>query len=250
MKTPLAAIGGLMIVALSTGAYASDQEGLQLELTPYVWATGIDGKASAAGQTVHFNVSFSDLLQDVDAAFMGLAMGSYNRFLVYVDYFDAQLGVESTTKNGTVVPVGTKVKLDADNKIITYAAGYRFDTFGENTIDVMIGSRKFSLDSTIKLPNVKFNSDGSLTDTIVMLRPSFRFAEKWRFNPTLSYGISGDSDTTYEMAPQIQWDFSNAFAARFGYRKMFYEEGNGDEKLDIAFQGLFVGMGWIFPARN
>ena len=56
-----------------------------------------------------------------------------------------------------------------------------------------------------------------------MLRPSFQISERWRFNPTFAYGVSGDSDTTYTMMPQVQYQFSDSFAARFGYKKVHYE---------------------------
>ena len=61
-------------------------EGLNLELTPYFWAAGVDGKVSASGQTVNFDRSFSDIINNVDAAFMGLAVVSYDRFVLYADY--------------------------------------------------------------------------------------------------------------------------------------------------------------------
>ena len=63
------------------------------------------------------------------------------------------------------------------------------------------------------------DNKNNLTDTVVMLRPSFQISERWRFNPTLAYGVSGDSDTTYSMMPQLQYQFSDSFAARFGYKK-------------------------------
>lgn len=248
MRTHLAAIGVVVTMALPALAHASDQEGLQLELTPYVWGAGIDGKVTAKGQTVNFNVSVSDLLSKVDAGFMGMAVGSYNRFVLYTDYVYVGLSNHAKTQNGLVVPVGTKVDVNVDTTVTTYSAGYRFDTFGDNTIDVMLGQRTLGLDESLKIPNAKLSNNGSLTDTILMLRPSFRFADKWRFNPTLSYGISGDSDTTYEMSPQIQWDFSDSFAVRFGYRKLFYKEG-GRDKLDVSLQGLFLGVGWLIQSR-
>jgi hypothetical protein len=235
-------IGFFFLAQASADVYGSDREGLQLELTPYVWGAGIDGKVSAKGQTAHFDYSVSDLLSKVDAGFMGLAVASYDRIVVYVDYDYIGLSNDAETN------AGAKIKVDIDTTIATYSAGYRFDTFGENTLDVMLGQRTLGLDETLKVPAQKIENDASLSDTIVMLRPSFRFAEHWRFNPTLSYGISGDSDTTYEMSPQIQWDSSKSLAVRFGYRTLFYELG-GRDRLDISLQGLFLGVGWVFQTR-
>jgi hypothetical protein len=79
----------LAIVGMSANAYADETrtEGLNLELTPYFYAAGIDGEVSARGQTVNFDRSFSDIVSNIDAAFMGLAVISYDRFVFYAaDY--------------------------------------------------------------------------------------------------------------------------------------------------------------------
>jgi hypothetical protein len=247
--------GRLRVFLLSLGLFgvcglarAATPEGLQLELTPYVWAAGIDGEITAQGQTVNFDYSFTDLVSKVDVGFMGLAIASYDRFVVYVDYDYIGLENDATATAGVILPPGTEVQADIDTTIATYAAGYRFDLFGKGTIDVMLGARTLSLDETLKISNVKLDNKSSLTDTIIVLRPSLQLSERWRFNPTLSYGVSGDSDTTYELAPQVQFDFSKSFAMRFGYRSLYYEEGSAD-KVDIDMSGLFVGVGWILSGR-
>src|SRR4029453_17591039 len=104
-----------------------------------------------------------------------------------------------------VIPSGTKAEADGDLELRTVAGGYRFDMFGANALDVMIGTRSLGLDNSFKALGTTVSRDSSLTDTIVMLRPSLQVTDHWRFNPTLSYGVSGDSDTTYEMMPQVQY---------------------------------------------
>ncbi len=257
MKLHLAAASMLMIVGLSASVYADETrtEGLSLELTPYFWAAGADGKISARGQTAHFDRSFSDIIKNTDAAFMGLGVISYNRFVLYADYDYLGLSDDVKTKNGVVVPTGTKVKGELNMGVGTYAAGYRFDTFGENTMDVLFGVQLTDLQPKVKIAGQTFSNKSNLTDTVVMLRPSFQISEKWRFNPTLAYGISGDSDTTYSMMPQVQYQFSNAFAARFGYKKLYYKESDGSkgnntyQQFDGDVSGMFIGVGWTFPAR-
>ena len=61
-------------------------EGLNFELTPYLWAAGIDGKLDVGNESVHFKQSFSDIVNNLDSAFMGLAVVSYDRFVLYADF--------------------------------------------------------------------------------------------------------------------------------------------------------------------
>ena len=253
MKRPRAIV--TMIIALCAMASArADEtrtEGLNLELTPYFWAIGVDGRISAGGQSVNFDQSFSDLISNVDVAFMGLAVVSYDRFVLYADYDYVALSDDAKTKNGVFVPIGTKVKSELDLNIGSYGGGYRFDTFGKNTIDVLVGAQITNIEPKVRILGQHFQNKDSLTDTVVMLRPSFQLSERWRFNPSFAYGVSGDSDTTYTIQPQLQFQFSESFAARFGYKKIHYEwEDNNGPDSDIDLSGLFVGVGWTFPARK
>jgi hypothetical protein len=208
LKFRVIAAGLLVVAGFSGNCYAAAPrtEGLNLELTPYVWGVGVDGKLKRGVYSTNFNYSFSDLVDKVDAGFMGLAIVSY-------------------------------------------------DTFGENTIDVLVGAQLTDLNTKLQIQTVATNLDtkDNLTDTVVMLRPSFQISEKWRFNPTLTYGISGDSDATYVMMPQVQYDFSKSFALRLGYKRQHWKLENGSKNTpsysqkDITLSGPFLGVGWTFP---
>jgi outer membrane protein OmpA-like peptidoglycan-associated protein len=252
----------LVLVGLSTNVYAEDgerTEGLNMELTPYFWAAGVDGDitveraTNVADNQISFDRSFSDVIENVDAGFMGLGVLSYNRFILYADYDYISMSDDVTARNNITIPgaptipAGTQLKGELDLAIGTYAAGYRFDTFGRNTVDVLIGAQLTDLDPGLKVAGQHFNNKNNLRDTVVMLRPSFQLSEKWRFNPTLTFGVSGDTDTTYALSPQFQYQFAKSFAARFGYKTVHYESDNDDE-IDIS--GLFVGVGWTFPVRE
>ena len=255
MKNLLAAVSALLIVA-ANGANASDQEGLQLELTPYLWAQGIDGKMDVGSRSVHFNQSFSDLVEHVDMGFSGMGVVSYDRFVLYADYDYVSLSVDGKVRRDLVFPAGTKATLDSTLKVGTYAVGYRFDTFGSNWIDVMLGAQLTNLDNSLKVAGTKASNNIGPTDSLIILRPTFKLSERWRLVPTFAYGLSGDSDTTYQLAPQIEWQASDSFAVRFGYKRVFWNEEHGSrgtpgyDRLDLNLEGFLLGVGWQFPARR
>ena len=250
----------LLLAGLATHVYAEEgerTEGPNMELTPYFWAAGVDGnitveRATPPNNEISFDQSFSDIISNVDAGFMGLAVLSYDRFVLYADYDYISMSDDGSLRTpvtipgaGTVLP-GSKIVAELDYAVGTYGAGYRFDTFGKNTIDVLIGAQLTDLEPGLKVLGNHFSNKNSLTDTVMIVRPSIRLSDKWRFNPTFTYGVSGDSDTTYMLMPQLQYQFADSFAARFGYKTVHYESDNNDE-IDIS--GLFVGLGWTFPAR-
>ncbi|MET0378049.1 MAG: OmpA family protein [Spongiibacteraceae bacterium] len=247
----------LAIMGISGAAQASEQEGWQFELTPYIWGMAVDGDITSRGQTAEIDQSFSDIADNADAAFMGLGVMSYNRLVLYLNYDYLNLSVDGNATRGTVFPVGTELEAELDAQVMTGAIGYRFDTFGEHSfIDVMVGVRTLSLDTELRAGPLSRSHDNDTTDTILMLRPSFQLSENWRFNPTLSYGVDGDSDTTYSLEPQFQYNFTDMLALRFGYKNLHYETEDGDEgttdfkKWDGDFSGPFLGLGFTFPAKE
>jgi outer membrane protein OmpA-like peptidoglycan-associated protein len=254
----LGIVGTVIVLGTAGTAIASDQEGFQLEITPYAWLQGVDGTIESGTREASFDQGIDDLVDNVDMGLSGLVVASFNRFVLYGQYDFVELGLngDEIDDSDIVLPDGVKVDGDTDEDIWTAAAGYRFDTFGENTVDVLVGARGATIDTELRVTGLPGRqSEVESTDTVVMLRPSFRISENWRFNPTLAYAVSGDADTHYELQPQIQYQFSDSFAFRFGYRTLHYEveDGNsGDDdygKLDVDFSGLMFGVGWVFPAR-
>ncbi len=194
----LAALSLLAGVGLSANSYASDQEGLQLELTPYLWAAGFDGKVTRGLESAKFDASFSDISDNIDSGGSLLFVTSINRFVLFLNY--DSVGLKSDAQAGALSADGQRTRRSRHG-YCTAAAGYRFDTFGRTA-----GSTCWSASACCRSTQ-KFAGPGSftaniqdsddVTDTVIMLRPSIRFAEKWRFNPTFDYGVSGDSETTY-----------------------------------------------------
>jgi hypothetical protein len=140
-------------------------------------------------------------------------------------------------------------RLESDTTITTLAIGYQFLGSGGKTYDLMIGTRKVSMDNTLTLNGLAgspFRGDRDVRDTVVVFRPSIPLSEKWRFNPTLSYG-SGDSEKTYELWPQFQYQFTPNWAARLGYRRLAYDiETSAGNRFDGSFEGFVIGFGGTF----
>lgn len=275
MKKLGAAIGLLTCAALPTVGFASDQEGLKFEITPYLWAFGVDGEATVNEYSANFSKDFSDISENIDGGGSILFVPSYNRFVALLQYDFASIDADVDSLNNRIQQDFPSAKLaaDFDTTIGTAAVGYRFDTFGEHSwVDVMVGVRQMELESefvvryddpatTPPTPSrQEFSSEPDVTDTIVMLRPSFRISERWRFNPTMSLAVDGDSEDHYELSPQFQFQFSDSFALRLGYRSLSYDieegriaadpEDSNYRRWDGDISGAMIGIGWTFPKRQ
>jgi outer membrane protein OmpA-like peptidoglycan-associated protein len=242
------------LLGLAAAGHASEQEGWQFELTPYFWGANVDGDLKLGNLKGNID---NDTWENLDSGFMGMGIISYNRVVFYLDYDYLSLSDDAKAKGNAVLPAGTKITSDNDLEFATGGVGWRFDTWGEkNTLDVLVGVRHAKLDLELKGGGQKYDNTSEVTDPLIMLRPSLQISDNWRFNPTLSLGVGGDSDSHYELMPQFQYNFSDYFALRFGYKRIYYDVNDGKKytssyrEFDGSFSGPFVGLGWTFPEHN
>ena len=244
---------GMTLAALlvaGSSAVAGSTENWQFEVTPYLWMTGLEGDVTVGGRTVEFDKKFSDIIDKVDLAGSALAVAQKGRFLVWVqaDYFSLSTQ-EIVTANA---PAGAK--FETTMTIGELAVGWQVDGWADKqTFDLLVGARLTRFDSTLTVNQVgQFKGTRNLTDPIFLLRPSIPILpskiDGLRFNPTLGIGAGGDSKYVYELQPQIQWQFTDHLAGRFGYRRVGYkfEADNSDNQANLRMAGLLVGLGFIW----
>jgi hypothetical protein len=235
----------LAIAAVAPRAHAQD-ENWGFEVSPYLWAAGLDADVTLANQTANVKRDFSDIVDSLDVGGGIMAGALLDRFVVVtqLDYISLD--------SDELDDAPARGRLESELFMAMLALGYRFggDTPGKH-IDVLLGARNLSLDNTLTLDGLgRFEGDKDFLDPILMLRPSFPLGQRWRLNATLSYGAGGDSEKTWELQPHVQFQINDHLAARFGYRRLHYEidAENGRNKFDGAFEGLILGIGGTFGA--
>ena len=249
MKTKImTAIAAGLVLASGLAAAAAEPQGWQFELTPYLWAAGLEGDLTVNGHEAEFEKEFSDLFDMLDIGGSLLGVAQYNRliFLGAVDYFSLstdKLDVEDQPPGRT---------LDSTMLLGELAAGYQFDGFMDGmTIGVLVGARMTSMEIDLELADGQTASkDNDLVDPVLMLNPSIPiFPSKidgLRFNPILAIGGGNDADLVYELFPQFQYQVTDHASVRLGYRTVGYKFEDGDNELNINLAGLIVGLGLTF----
>jgi outer membrane protein OmpA-like peptidoglycan-associated protein len=247
----IAAVATTIAVAVAAPCALAQDENWGFEVAPYLWGAGIDADVTVGDQTVNIKRDFSDIVDALDIGGGIMAGAGINRFVMVtqIDYISLD--------SDELDEAPARGRLESETLMAMLAFGYRFG--GERPgkhFDVMLGARNLSLDNTLTLDGLgRFEGDKDFVDPILMLRPSFPLGERWRLNATLSYGEGGDSEKTWEMQPHVQFQISDHWAARFGYRRLHYEidSENGRNKFDGAFEGLIIGIGGTFggtPGRR
>lgn len=234
--------------AVGSPAAFAQESAWGFEITPYVWAGGIDGDVTVRGHTIDVDRGFDDLVDRLD--FMGslLSIGYREHFVVWtqLDY----VATDTDELDSDEQPAGGNVRLESDFFAGTLGFGYRFgEPNGRRVLDLMLGAKYLSVENDLTLGNLgTFKRDKDYLDPVVIARPSFRISERWRFNPTMSIGGGVDADLIWELQPQVQFNITDNLAMRFGYRNLYYdlESDNGQNQFDGSYRGLVLGLGGTF----
>jgi hypothetical protein len=266
--------GAALAVTLAAGLVSSPVQAedaapaapWKLSVTPYAWATSLHGKAGVAGRKADVDVSFSDVLKNLNGALMLDVELRKGRFALMSNSVFAKLEDDSSDLQG-------RVKVDATaNMLITgLAATYRvgtwqlaeFDRAGPLSVavDPYAGIRYTYLDTELKgkldLPDLGVNakrtvdSDENWVDPIIGLRTI------WTLGDRLSLLAAGDIGGTSENS-DYSWQAIGLVGYRFGlfgtnnanllagYRALHqkYETGNGRNEFewDVTLHGPVVGL--------
>ncbi len=63
-------------------------------------------------------------------------------------------------------------------------------------MDVLLGVRYLDIETKLQFDTLgTFKRSQDYTDPLIIVRPSFQISERWRLNPTFSYGTGGDSES-------------------------------------------------------
>jgi hypothetical protein len=136
LRTALAAF----VLTLATPLAAAAE--WKHELAPYLWGSAMEGTVGIGAVTAEAEMSFSDILDDLEFGFMGMYRASRDRYSITVDAIYMGLGATEKGPGGAL-----KADIDVDQVGLEadfgYAVGERFTLFG--------GLRYVSLDADLRV---------------------------------------------------------------------------------------------------
>jgi hypothetical protein len=123
-------IGRSLIVGLALHASAPLHAAeWKHEVAPYLWCAAMDGTSGVNNVVVDVDVSFSDVLDNLEMGFMGMYRATRDQYSVTVDTVYMGLGATGRSRGGRV-----KADIDIDQLALEINAGYelaeRFTVFG------------------------------------------------------------------------------------------------------------------------
>lgn len=276
-------MAGLLVVAgivMPGAAFAQEAvAGWQFSVMPYVWLPGVKadvkyGPPSGGTATANVNADESDVLSNLQMAFMIAGEARKGRWLLATDYMYLDLGkqdskvksVDFNPGNGPVnvstSQIGGSAESSFKGSIWSLVGGYAAISQPSASLDVIAGFRyvdleassKWNLDATVTSPNggQTFSRSGSAkrsgsdTNFIVGAKGQVKLGQSNWFIPYYADIGGGDSTSTWQLAAGVGYAFGWG-DIRLDYRYLAYKQSNDDKFLEkIELGGFALGANFRF----
>lgn len=238
-----------------------------LQVTPYMWAAGLDGHISPfrRGPTIGVEKSFSDVMDDLNFGGFINIWGRYDRFvfsgdIMYVDTTDSHSTgpLPAFTIPGVgVIPPGGNIDAKVDTKqfTATLMGGYRVIDTPQFTLDALGGARFWHISNDVKLTGSLGGMSGSVSydesfgwvDPLVGLRAFLPLTEKLSLQGQADIGGFGaGSDLTWSALATVNYAFSDRLSASVGYKVLDVDYDHNGHVYDTRLSGPVLGMTYRF----
>ena len=219
---------GVFLGGFSASAHAE----WNYQITPYLWASSLDGTTAVAGQDIDFSADFSDLVSNIDAGFAANFTAKSDTWGYFIDGNFVKLKADELgVKGGIDVAVDQKI-VEAG---LSYSLSEQFDLIG--------GGRYQKVDEDLNLPlNRSLNGGDSWIDGFIGVAWQPVNTDKWMLRLSGDIG-AGDSDSVWQGRIGGGYRFNKTWSMLLAYRYLSTDFESDKFKWDVDQSGLGIGLG-------
>lgn len=214
-------------------------------ITPYLWASQTTVDVSFRDQDVGSgDISFKDLLDVMDAAFMGHVEGGAGHWSAFADL--TYLKTSDTSSEGLLTVRSNNEQMFLDAAAVYWPGGYGspLSLFGGLRLSAFDDRYRISA-GDVQLADRKSKKD--YYDALIGVRYRFDLAPKWAIL-TRADASFGDSEGTFLLQANLAWTVGSRELNRIlvGYQYKEAEFKQGDLELDFTYHGPMAGFNFRF----
>jgi hypothetical protein len=242
----------LLISILMTNPVSADDSSTQVGI--YVFGSDISGKTKIGNITSDVDVSFNDVLENLDMGLMAFIDHRRGKWSFIADVFYAD--ISAPTK--TVTP-SAAVQLDVGIKqlLVEGFVGYRvLEQDYRNAqlgIDLLAGARynkiEQELEAKAALLGLTFaasrSPDEDWVDGVIALRAQYAHDRGWGASAWADIGEGADSDS-YQLMGTVNYRFDNKVNLFGGYRHYNFRNDLSGVEIELDYSGPIVGVSYGF----
>ena len=234
---------GVALTLVSTLGQAQEADQWDWKITPYLWGINMTGNASIGPINQDIDVSFSDILSDLDiggAVFTEFGKGNH---AFHFDYTYLRLKPAPTELDSPPFPPNAELATKMTVNIFEPAYNYRWN--GPDGPAFVIGARLTDMAIRMSPANLPAVTSGpSWWDYFVGIKTHNAISANWDFDFYGTVGAGG-SDLPWTLQAMFARRYSNDNRLQLGFRLwgVDYSQGKGLKRtqLDLNYYGFMVG---------
>ncbi len=243
----------LLLIALAASFYGiaaaeetAQSEKWEFDAAIYLWGASIGGKTGTGGD---IDISFDDLLSNLEMAFMGAVGVRKGKWSLMLDaiYMDVK-GTGSVTIPVDELLLDINGSLELTAWVFTPSVGYNLFKTERIYLDVLAGARYLYLKTDAKfnfsapLPPIQKRDtvSDSIWDGIVGIRGQVNLNKNWYLPYYADIG-TGSSNITWQLFGGIGYRFKWLdLILAYRYMEWNFDDSNAFE--DLTLHGPFIGV--------
>ena len=209
----------------------------------YLWTSSIGGETSDGAD---IDVSFSDILDNLDFVYMGDFRARKGKWGYKVDLMYLKLG----NSPNTLTPIGAELTdMQLEAWIVTPTVAYRVMESEKLDLDVLAGARYLYMKPELTFsPGGKRSVSDSAWNGIVGIRGNYNLNKKWSMPFQFDVG-TGDTDLTWQAFAGVAYKFENVDVTA-GYRHVQWDfedsDTFGSQFNEFSMSGPIFGATYRF----
>lgn len=222
------------------------------QVSPYVWAAGIDGEVSPfrRAPTIPLDLPFGEVLDDLRmGGFLNL-WGRHGRFVVSADvmYVDLTDRGEVPALPGLGPTPGLSLRVDSRQTAATLLTGWRALTGPGLTFDLLAGLRWWDISTTAAARfgglSRDWDEDFSWVDPLLGFRAFLPLGERASVLVQADVGVG--ARRTWQALGTLNVVLTDALSASAGYKALSVDYDEDGHVFDATLRGPVLGLTWRF----
>ena len=235
------------LMTTSGTALADGSDETKVIVTGYLFGSAIKGQASStpALPPANIDLSFSDVLKDLDFGFMTAIEVRRGRWGFVGDLMYSNVSPSATVPT----PIPLTGSLDQKSLTLQGNALYRVHEADGLNIDLGAGLRYWNIKNvgTLDPGALGFSYRETWIDPVLVARMTARIDGPWSVTLAGDVGGSGGgSDLTWQLLGTVNYQKSDRFTFRAGYRVLSVDYDQDGFNYDVTMRGPVIGASISF----
>lgn len=246
-----------------------DSSEWRFTLAPYIWGVGLKGDVGLFGlEPAEIDIPFSDIIQNLDFAAMGIAEAHNGTWGAFVDINYTNLSADKSATGyrqpleNIGVNYSVKAELDVTEFIATFMGEWRAYNSDQFSLDLLAGARYWNVENDI---SVKVDVDGtgplgltkskelSGSDGASWIDPMVGVKARIDTSTPLYFtgwgmigGFGVGADLDWDAMGGIGYEWTEKFSTVLGYRAIGVDYADDGFVYDVVQQGVALGLVFNF----